>query len=334
MFPASLFPSAIFPTPLYPGTGKGAVAPVVVPTEPNPAETVWILGPDGAVVALKATPGFAITWDTTLKNNGAVVPFDPADALDASVWRGQQEASLFSPAVAWVDATEGTLSLSIGANQTTTLDKGVYRIQVGVTADGARVLAYDGTLELADTVGSEAVRVPYCTERDMRRYYDQIDMLINRFGDTTGFLDVRVDVSDEIDRRLIKRYNPRFGFVKVRGNAINPASGSMDVASPTAIAPSKKDLTDALAAGGLIVERDLREIAARRAIADILDRQEVEGANGYRTEAQAMRDRADRIWTTYQAQVVFDGTAYVQASTYPAALIDMDVILLPVGTAA
>jgi hypothetical protein len=332
VFPSTLFPAAIFPPPLYPGTGKGASVPIVVPIEPNPAETVWLLGPDGAVVTLRATPGFAITWDTTLLNNGVGVPFDPADTLDARVWRGQQEVSLFAPGVEWIDATLGTLSMSISANQTTTLDKGTYRIQVGVTHAGTRVLAYDGTLELADTVGSVAVPQAWCTYEDMLDRSTVLQSLDSRKVDITGFLNLRAIVTSELIDDIVERLEPRPGMVKVRRNIPHPIVG-IDVADPNAVPPSKADVRSALEAGQVVFRKRLIEIVARRTIALVMSRQSTSDQR-YRQEAMDQRAMADDLWRKYQAQVLLGGTSYSQASSYPQALVDMDVVLLPPGVAA
>lgn len=271
-------------------------------------------------------------WQATLRNEGTPVAFAGSATFLATVSRGGEGASLFAPAVSWVDPAAGTFRLSVDANQTAALDAGSYLLQVFVLDSGEKIEAFDGTLEVLPTVGNVAARVPYCSDEDMRRRYDQLGMLANRSNDTTGFLDVRAEASDDLDRWLVRRYLGRPGYTMVRHNTTHPVLGTLDWSDPTATPPSKKAITAALAAGGLVLERAVREIVALRSIAMILERQEVEAPNSFRQEAQAMRQRAEEIGRCYQAQVTLDAGTYPQASSYPSALIGVDATLLPPGT--
>lgn len=321
---------------------------VVSEVQPDPEETVWTLGVGGVVVSPLVGSGFALTLATTLLNDGVAVAFTPADVLDALAWRGGDEAALFAPAVAWISAPAGTLTLTIAAGQSSALDPGEYRIQVGVTrASGVRSLCYDGRLTVLATIGAAAPALTWCSAADVLRYATSVSTLqaIKAANDSSGFLLQRADATARRSRMLVKRYNPRPGFVKVRNNLPDPIAG-LDIQSPTAVWPSKRDVAAALATvGGIVLEQQLREMIARDAISLILRRQATgASASVYLAEAEAMEAMADAIYREYQPQLVtaapigvgvpvlVDGSSVTTGFTN--FLIDMDCTILPMGTAA
>lgn len=267
-------------------------------------------------------------WQSTLLNEGVPVSFPDAATFSSTVSRGGEEASIFSPTVAWISAVAGTFTISVAAGQTAALDVGFYTMQVFVLNAGLKQAAFDGQLEILPTVGTVTAPVAWCSYEDLLLYSDQIKALRARGGvDVTGFLGQRAKETSELSRDIVLRYRPTPGFVRVRSNTMNPVVG-MDVASPTAVAPSKADLTAALAAGGLILETKLREIVARRTIALIFSRQETGGnAQVYRQESIDQRAMADELFRCYQAQVDLDNDGM------PDALFHCNVTLLPPGTA-
>jgi hypothetical protein len=274
---------------------------------------------------LEIAKGYDRTWASTLLNEGVAVAYSPAATFDASVWRGASGTVLFSPTLAWVNAPTGTYTLSIAAAQTAALDPGDYRISAGVTQAGVHsaILARDATLRITDGPGSVTLRIPYASIADLRMYYDQIDTLLNKAADSTNFVVVLANESDRIDRDLVNRYDPSPGMTRTRSNTFNLIVG-LDV--PGGAAPSKAAITDAIANSGVIPERALKEIVARRSIAEVLDRQEIQGRNSYRDEAEVMRAKAEVLWRSYRAQID------TNADGVPEVLIHRDAVILPVGT--
>jgi hypothetical protein len=325
---------------------RAGAAPPTSGPEPNPAETVFTLGPGGAVWSGSVASGFALSLATTLLNGGVVLSYPDSAALDASVWRGGGEASLFSPAVAWSLPAAGAFTLAISAGQTTNLEAGSYRLQVGVTVGGVRSLAFDGPIEVTDTVGTVAPAMTWCAADDMLLYSDQIRSLqSSRGADVTGFLAQRGQATSKRSRAMVNRYRPRNGFVRVRQNQMDPILDTMDVPNPTAVPPSKADLTTALATlGGIVLEEKIVEIVARDAIALVLRRQATSAnARAYLEEAEAQVAMADDLFRCYQAQVItatpigvgvvvtIEGTP--TSAGFSNFLIDHDCVILPEGTA-
>jgi hypothetical protein len=303
-----------------------------------------MLQADGATWNGAIAAGFDITLASTLLNAGVVVPYTSGDTLDASVWRGGSESALFSPAVAWVDATAGTFTLTVGRGQTATLDAGAYRLQVGVTSGGSRSLVYDATIEITEAPGSDSPPIAWCTDADMATYSHVLRSLqSSRGSNLTGFLVQRAVVTAKYSREIVTRYRPRRP-VKVRQPTLDPVLNSFDIPNPTAVAPSTTDLTNAVGQlGGIVLEEKLREIIARAAISIVLREQATNSNAGtYIEEAEMQQEMADALFKCYQAQiitaepvgvgvsVVSDGQTFTAGFTR--FLIDRDCVVLPEGT--
>lgn len=278
---------------------------------------------------LRIIAGSDAAWATTLLNEGQPVSFPSNATFAATVSRGGEEASLFTPTVTWVNSSLGQVTLAIAAAQTASLDPGMYVLQVFVVSGGARTAAFDGSLEVLPTVGSVTPPVFWCSAEDLYLYSDQIKALrASKGADLTNFLAQRAKETSELSRDLVLRYEPNAAFTMTRHNTPNPVLGTLDWVEPDTTPPSKAALTAALAGTGLVLETKLREIVARRTIALIFSRQETGGnAQVYRQESIDQRDMADALFRCYQAQVDLDGDGI------PDALFGKDVILLPSGTA-
>lgn len=279
-------------------------------------------------------------WNATLLNRGSAIVYTGSETFVATFSRGGEEASLFTPAVAWVTPSLGIIKLSLSASQTAALDPGVYVLQIFVVSGGLKVPGFDGRVELLPTVGTVAPGLTWCSEADMLLRSDVIRSLQGGRGanDATGLLLQRVEATAERSRHLVTRYDPQAGFIKVRQNVLDPFVQSMDVPSPLAVPLSKQDLTTALATvGGIVLEAALRDIIARDAISLLLRRQATSGnARSYLEEAEAQSAMADERFKCYRAQIV---TASPIVSPSPIGPISNflvgthECILLPAGTA-
>jgi hypothetical protein len=278
---------------------------------------------------LEVVAGSDRSWGTTLRSaEGVALTFGPADALDASVGRGGGEGTLFAPAVAWVDAPAGAVRLSVSAAQTAAVDPGEYRLLIGVTAGGARSIAFDGILRVDSGVGIDAAPMVWCTLQDMFRHSSQLRTIHAEASRRapTDFLDERGFATAEVRRKILLRYDPQSGLPRVRRTTPDPILG-FDVPDRAAAVPTPAEISASLAvAGGLVLEPTIREIVARRAVADVLERQSSSSRDA-RDDARMHRDEADRLFKCYWAQVDtdLDGTADL--------LVHRNVILLPPGTA-
>jgi hypothetical protein len=311
------------------GVGGTPTPPPPIPAGinvPNPGETSWTLGVGGAPVSPEVAAGWDLVLVTTLYNNGVALSYTPDPALEAVVWRGDDQPNAFFPQVTWISAVAGSLRAAIPASATAGLEPGHYRFRVGVTVQGVRLLAYDGGLDIRESAGSDALRRPYVEGRDLEFYYPQIGKMQVFRSDPTAFLVHRVDASDQFDRMLVNRYLARPGYARRRFPDYDPVLG-YDRPDPTLAPPSKAQLTAWLAQGGYRIDPIGREMIARMAIALVLDRQETMDSNPYRDHGKEMQDRIAALWRGYQAQIDAD------LDLVPDWLIDTDATFLPAGAA-
>lgn len=311
------------------GTDGGVTPPPPIPADlitPDPAETRWALGPGGVPVSPSVAAGWDLVLTTTLYNRGVPLSFSAAPGLEAVVWKGSDLTNLFFPTVAWVDATAGKLRLVIPAGDTAALEPGHYRMRVGIDVEGARLLAYDGGLDVLEAPGAATYRRPYVTGKDLEYYYPALGSMQVYRSDPTNFLAHRADASDQFDRMLLNRYLARPGFTKRRFPNSDDVLG-YDRPDPTVAAPTKAQLTTWLAQGGYRIDQLGREMIARMAIRLVLDRQETMDANPYRDHGKEMVDRVNELWAGYQAQIDAD------LDLVPDWLIDTDATFLPAGAA-
>lgn len=279
--------------------------------------------------SLKIVRGFDGGWKSVLKNEGVITPYPPDAPFDAKVWRGGDEATLFSPVASWIDSNQATFQMVIAGAQTTGLDPGLYRMQIGVMS-GVHVPAFDGTLEIVESPGVGTLRSPYVTGRDLLFWYDQLETLQTIKGGDATFLTQRVQASDQFDRDLIDCYNRLIRMqVKVRGTVLDPILGTFDVPDPRAVVPTPKQFTDIVARNGVVADVNLREMISKWAIANILERQEVTQRNTFREEAMVFRARVSELWNTYDIQIdttnPLDGIVEM--------LVRREITMIPTGSA-
>ncbi len=304
-------------------TDSSAVVPVVpaVLVQPEPAETAWTRGVGGTVVAPALVAGCDLLLATTLRNNGRALAFDPGTVLAAEVTAGAESSVLFAPAATWIDAGAGTLVLFFAGNSTTTLDPGTYTLRLLV----GTVLAYDGALRIDPASSGVVVGPAWATAADMQRLSTVIRSM-KAAADLANFAAEIAEQTETLRRELTLRYDPLPGFVLVRQPVRDPQLG-FDVPDPAAIPPTPAQYGQYLRAGGLILEQWVRDVVARRAITEILERQVTKS---YGDEAAMMRDRARADLAAYELQIDTDGDGVADLLVAPAGT---RVTLLPAGTA-
>lgn len=213
------------------------------------------------VVARNRDDAFTVTLqgpDAT----GVIGPlaFDPLDTLDASVWIGGDEEELFSPSAEWLDATEGTVTLTFTAASTAALSPGTYPLEIYVTPDGGslKIRAAEFWLRVVDSPGSSDTSLPvYGTYQDLRDYGGGawLDML--RREGLANCLRERARARDWLDGVILKALRPLdpraiYGAV-IDGGATHP-----DDPQPSVV--------EQLADGALVVDSRVRELVALKAL--------------------------------------------------------------------
>lgn len=213
------------------------------------------------VVARNRDDAFTVTLQGP-DADGVIGPlaFEPADALDASVWVGGSEAELFSPAATWLDAAAGTVTLTFAAALTAAIAPGTYPLEVFVTPSGGalKIRAAEAWLRLVDSPGSSNTSLPvYGTFQDLKDYGggSWLDML--RRDGLANCLRERARARAWLDGIVLKALRP------LDPRAVYGATFDGGASHPDDAPPS---LVTTLASGGLVVDSRIRELAALKAL--------------------------------------------------------------------
>lgn len=147
-----------------------------------------------------------------LDDTGAAQAWSASDTPTARVWRGGDQASLFTPTCAWVSATSGTLTVTIARTDTASLTPARYRLQVKVTraSDSKEFLGQDAWLVLTDAPGSGTVPDTYCTLDDMLDYAGELAGNLQESADETGFQEERAKACTWTRRTVLSRAGTLF----------------------------------------------------------------------------------------------------------------------------
>jgi hypothetical protein len=242
------------------------------------------------------------TLTLTDRNGDAVTTYTDATTLAAECWSGDDQASLFSPAVAWVDSSAATLRIECSAAQTADLAPGRYPILLEVTTTGQTVKRVAAYLEVAAAPGTAEAPPVYGTFLEMLRFAPWIGDLQGE-GDTAGFLDQRARARSYLDDAIVNRDRPftqgrsgqTLGDPGFGGNWSNARFGDLG--------PSQW-LVDYLAADALLVRSKTTEIVARLAIAYVCEAQLGSVAETpYQKLAATYRLQAENLLRGYTAEL-------------------------------
>jgi hypothetical protein len=162
------------------------------------------------MLKLEVVQGSKADWvlAAIARDGSAPTGFLSNDTLSATVWAGQDQASLFSPTVSWNDYTSGLVNLSISSAQTATLDQlGNYHLQVSVTRSGTTTVIVDCQLKILPTAGSSTSLVtPYCSYRDLLRYAPWIPLLQDDSADQESYYPQRLEARNWLDQCIVKSW--------------------------------------------------------------------------------------------------------------------------------
>lgn len=142
----------------------------------------------------------------------------PGDTLTAACWRGDDQASSFTPTPTWVSAAAGTMRVTIAGASTTSLAPGRYLIRVTATdvSDANRVFeVWRANLDLLASPGSGTTPDVYGTYDDMRRVAGAWLADLQESGsDQTGFAEQRGAARAWFDGILQRHYRRDTGVAR------------------------------------------------------------------------------------------------------------------------
>lgn len=147
-------------------------------------------------------------WQVSLfdSDEDAVTAFTSSATLVGKVWPGDDQAATFTPTCTWIDATAGTLKLSIGASQTTSVTPGVYHALITVAEGGKTYTGWRGTIQIRGVLGSATAPTAYCTLQDMQALCGWIEKLQNECSDQSGFAEQRHAAREWMDDLAQRHY--------------------------------------------------------------------------------------------------------------------------------
>lgn len=273
--------------------------------------------PNGMAMVLGSTRSWVLTARDG-RRAALTGVFSSGDALDAAVWRGDDQAALLAPTVSWVDAAAATVRLTVTAAQLATAGatEGLYRLEVGVTpaSDGERRVVHSGVIRLHPTAGTGSALTAYCTSEDLLTYCRELATLQSTDVDQTGFAEQRHRALETFNDWVLDRYRPRPGCSRREVNGDADDAGPFNRFAPASDAsepPTRTQLEAWLTPTRLILNENVIEANARYAASLVYG--STPGANNvYQQMAVIERDKAEmamkRARVEIDAQSVPDGT--------------------------
>lgn len=196
--------------------------------------------------------------------------FTEDDVLSASVWRGDDQATLITPTVEWVDPDQGVVVLTITESMISGISPGTYRLQAFVTpqSDDHPRCFLDGAIRFEPTAGTAVPLPVYATSDDMEIYCPQVMKLQDLLVDQANFAQQRHRARTWFDRYVLDHYNPQPGRSRRLINDAGDDFGPNDrlAPPPTGVSvPTKAELVQYLADDKLILTDDIRAVNAHHA---------------------------------------------------------------------
>jgi hypothetical protein len=257
--------------------------------------------------------------------------FTSSDTLSAAVWPGGSQAALFHPDVAWIDATAGTIQLTILASQlaSASIEPQQYMLRVFVTpaGDGEPRDIYYGPIRFLPVDGSGSAETSIASYADVLSWSSDVAKLQTEDTDLSGFADQRNRAMQTFIQEVLRRYSPRLGGSRRFRSADGTTSGPYLVyaTSPDGTPPPSRDQVAAWlnTPGRLVLNEDVIEANARLAAAIIYGTSPGQ-ANVY----QQMADKERALARAAIQRAIIDIDTSQPADGVADIRIDRDVIYL------
>jgi hypothetical protein len=193
----------------------------------------------------------------------AVTTFTGASTLACQAWPGDDQAATFTPTLAWIDATAGTVRLTITGTDTATLSPGVLNTLLAITAGGVTYKRPGPQLRLIPAPGTGAAVATPHTFDDCLRVCPWIEQAIpETMSFASDLSEHRARAWYRFTERIVKRYAAQF-------------RGGRHVVYPPTIDDPSEYIRDAIAAGYLITTGSrgdaIKDVLARWTVAMLLE---------------------------------------------------------------
>lgn len=145
--------------------------------------------------------------------SSAITTYTGSATFTAYFYRGDDQASIFTPTCAWTDAAAGKFSVTLPAASTTGLAEGTYRLDVFITEDGIKSHAVRASVEVLATAGSGTAPTTYCTYENMLQYAPWLRDMVDTAEDQAGFAEQRGQARKWLEDLAHKHYRGQRYFV-------------------------------------------------------------------------------------------------------------------------
>lgn len=260
--------------------------------------------------------GTALSLTITLANADGPLAYVGTETLQAIVWAGDDQSALATLTPTWLDATAGTVSLTIPAATTTSLDPAAYTISLTVVSASVKYEGWRAWLRIESGPGSADAPAVWCSYDDMLRFASWLDQIQGE-SDTAGFAEQRAratewaieqgmsrarDMLELQFQRHAARYNTNTltWVIPDSGVDLGPQWGRSSYIEPQMLDDlttwrSRFDDTTCV-----VVDSRMKEIVARYAIAMACDQQIGEMAKtSYQELAARFRRKAIQLMAGY-----------------------------------
>lgn len=166
--------------------------------------------PSAPITVIQGTSCSPLLQRTT-DGTTPVTGFLSSDVLTARVWIGEDQPILFSPSVAWIDASIAKFQLFLSAGNTATLTPGTYYVQILATRGSSVIKLFDESILITPAPGTATALTSYCTYRDMQRFAPWVSRLQSQ-SDLAGFAQERQDARNWFDDLLQRHFRGGSGL--------------------------------------------------------------------------------------------------------------------------
>jgi hypothetical protein len=261
-----------------------------------------------AKLTLQINQGAARDYDLQGQNLDGSIPSDflATDFLYGTIWTGNAQPPLLTPALTWLDAPTCQFRMSLENADSAGLGVGIYHCQATATRSGRSAMILDGMLEVLRAAGTDTAIAVYTTYQDLLDHAPWVQDLHSEEAEY-GFARQQGMAREWLDEILIQRYHygdtapmigsPGFGLWSM-------FAGGVD------FAPSKW-IRDQLAANTLMVRGKIRELVACRALYYICNAQLGKaGDESYRALGKEFARRATNLVKTTRFELDLNGDEF------------------------
>lgn len=254
---------------------------------------------------LMVAQGSALTIQPPITdgNGNPITTYTGSETLTSKVWPGGAQPATYTPAPTWVSPSAGTTQLIIPAADSTALSPGRYQVWCFIQPSMADPSCYyQATLDVIQGPGTETPPTTYCAYSDLLRYGRSWLRQLQTGDDEAGFAEQLGRARSWIEDLAHAHYRVASMTIVVGAQAMGPRRSG-----------TRSDwLIQELAANTLILTDQIKEAAAKKALAYICESQVGVGQNSdqYARLARMYHSQSDYLGTCLTLSLDTNGDGY------------------------